>query len=80
MRTLAQRRKAIVALLGALISWAVATFPDNAQVQLYGGLVASLLAAAGVHQVTNAPGEDPDTPPPAQPAEPGPDGLLPVNP
>ena len=40
-------------LIGAIITWALATFPDNHDVQVYASLVTALLTAAGVYQVTN---------------------------
>lgn len=40
-------------LLGAVLTWAVATFPANHNVQLWGSLLLSLLTGATVYSVTN---------------------------
>lgn len=46
-------RKLFAALAGALITWAIATYPDNHDVQTYASLASALLTAAGVYQVKN---------------------------
>jgi len=60
---LSRYRKTVVTGLGAAATWAVGTFPANAQVQAYGGLIVALLTALGVYGVPNSP-------PPGEPADP----------
>jgi phosphoribulokinase len=49
-----RRRKAILALAGTISTWAFTEFPDNHDVQVYGGLVAALVTGTIVHAVPNA--------------------------
>lgn len=46
-------RKLYSTLIGSLVTWAVATFPNNHNVQLYGSLVAVLLTCISTYQVKN---------------------------
>lgn len=46
-------RKFFVGLVGAVLTWALSTYPDNHDVQVYASLVSALLTAAGVYQVSN---------------------------
>jgi hypothetical protein len=52
---LSTHAKAIVGLIGVIVTYALTNFPDNAQVQTIGGLIAAVLTAYGVYQVPNAP-------------------------
>jgi hypothetical protein len=45
--------KAIIALLGTVVTWAISTFPANHNVQIIGGLATSLLTVASVYHVPN---------------------------
>lgn len=45
--------KAIVAITGAVLTWALATFPDNHTVSVWVSLVSAILTAAGVYKVRN---------------------------
>lgn len=45
--------KFFAGLLGAVITWAVATFPESRDVQVYGSLLLALITGASVYQVRN---------------------------
>jgi len=49
---LGQRRKAVVAIVGALATWAVTYFP-NSHWAAIGGVVVAILGALGVYQIPN---------------------------
>lgn len=45
--------KTIVAIVGAALTWAVATYASDPDVSKYLSLVTAILTAAGVYQVRN---------------------------
>lgn len=45
--------KFFAGLLGSVITWAVATFPESRDVQVYGSLVSALITGASVYQLEN---------------------------
>ena len=45
--------KFFVGLVGAVLTWALSTYPDSALVQHWVSLASALLTAAGVYQVSN---------------------------
>jgi len=49
---LRQRRKAIVAIVGALGTWAVTYFPNSYWAAI-GGVAVAILGALGVYQIPN---------------------------
>ncbi len=53
MTTLARYRKSLLAIVGALATWALSTFPDNLDVQRYGGLAVAVVTALSVYVVAN---------------------------
>lgn len=53
--TPAQYAKAIAAFLFALGTWAVTNFPDNHDVQTWGGLVGVIATGLATFSVPNAP-------------------------
>ena len=53
MKWLRVHKKAIVALAGAVGTWAVTYFPDNHTVILVVGLVVAVGTGLGVHITTN---------------------------
>lgn len=55
MKNLSKYNKTIVAVVGAAVTWALATFSGDAEVSKWLSLVVALLTAAGVYQVKNAP-------------------------
>jgi len=71
---LSGKQKAVAAFilttLGGIVTWALAEFPDNNDVQTWGaiiaGIVTVLVTTAGVYQVTNTPA----VVPPAEPVAP----------
>jgi low affinity Fe/Cu permease len=55
MEALKPYAKFVVAIIGAVVTWAVATFPDNLTVQTYVSLASAILTAVGVYLVPNKP-------------------------
>jgi hypothetical protein len=47
--------KAIVAVIGAVLTTVLVQFPDNADVQTWGPIVSSLLTAIAVYVTPNTP-------------------------
>ena len=45
--------KTIVAVIGATLTWAIATYASDPEVSKYLSLVSAILTAAGVYQVAN---------------------------
>lgn len=45
--------KFFVGALGAVLTWALATFPESHDVQVYASLVLALVTGATVYQVSN---------------------------
>lgn len=45
--------KTIVAIIGAAVTWAVATYASDPDVSKYLSLITAVLTAAGVYQVAN---------------------------
>jgi peptidoglycan/LPS O-acetylase OafA/YrhL len=50
--------KAIVAVLGAVLTTVLATFPDNPDVQHWGAIISSFLTAILVYFLPNTPATD----------------------
>lgn len=48
-------RKTVVAIIGATVTWAVATYASDPDVSKYLSLVTAVLTAAGVYSVANDP-------------------------
>ena len=46
-------KKAIVAVVGAVLTWAISNYANDPDVSKWLGLVSAVLTAAGVYQVTN---------------------------
>lgn len=53
MSRLSPYRKTIVAVIGAAVTWAVATYAGDPDVSKWLSLVTAVLTAAGVYQITN---------------------------
>jgi hypothetical protein len=53
MHELAKYNKTIVAVVGAALTWAIATYAGDPEVSKWLSLVAAVLTAAGVYQVPN---------------------------
>lgn len=45
--------KTLVAIVGAALTWGIATYAGNAEVSRWLSLVSAILTASGVYQVTN---------------------------
>lgn len=53
MSNLTKYNKTVVAVVGAALTWAIATYAGDAEVSKWLSLVTAVLTAAGVYQVTN---------------------------
>lgn len=53
MKDLSKYNKTIVAIVGAVLTWAVATYGGDPQVAQWLSLATAVLTAAGVYQVPN---------------------------
>lgn len=49
----ARYNKFFAGLAGAVLTWALATFPESRNVQLYGSLLSALLTGSTVYGVAN---------------------------
>jgi len=52
--------KAVVAILGAVLTTVMTQFPENTDVQTWGPIVASFLTALAVYLVPNTPAKNTD--------------------
>ena len=53
MNELSKYNKTLVAIVGAGLTWAIATYAGDPEVSKWLSLVSALLTAAGVYQVRN---------------------------
>lgn len=53
LKELQKYNKAVVAIVGAIVTWLVSNYAGNADVQHWLGLVLAVLTAAGVYQTPN---------------------------
>lgn len=53
MKDLSKYNKTLVAIVGAALTWAIATYAGNPEVSQWLSLAAAILTAAGVYQVPN---------------------------